>query len=126
MIKATAQGNIPMTAEEVALHLASQPTEAQVLQDAKDAKCRIINEKTKDEIVNIAGSDAKQRNYLAKYNELLAKKIEGVTLTEEEVVVLTTLKTLWVQIEMLVNEGNAKEAQIQTLSTIDEVTSFVI
>ena len=45
---------------------------------------------------------AKQRNYLAKYNEL------------------------WVQIEMLVNEGNAKEAQIQTLSTIDEVTSFVI
>ena len=125
MIKATSQGNVQMTEEEIAIHLASQPTEAELLQQAKDRKCDEIDKATREAIVNLIGSEAKQRNLLAKYNDLLEKKIDGA-ITADEVTIMNEIKSAWILVEQTVIDGNNKEALVQTLETIEQVNAEVV
>lgn len=81
--------------------------------------CKIVDKKTNFKILNLA-SENKQRNYLAKYNELLEKKFSGV-ITADEITSMNTLKQLWLSIETLVNDGNAEEVEIMDYITIDQL-----
>ena len=117
---------VDMSAEEIAEYENARPTEADRLQQAKDDKCELIDTATKESIIAVVGNEAKQRNYLAKYNELLEKKIDGVVLTVDEVNTTALIKSLWLQVETLATQGNAKEAQVQTYLTIEQVEAEVV
>jgi len=110
--------------EDVTITKAEQETEylANKLQKAKDAKCDLVDKATSASILEMA-SENKQRNYLAKYNELLEKKLDGV-ITEDETQNMTELKELWTSIETLVNNGNTKEAEIQACETVAELEAI--
>lgn len=93
------------------------------LDTIKNDKCAVVDKQTSSSILKLAGI-TKQRNYLAKYNELLEKKYDGI-ITDDEAIQMNELKSLWNNIETLVNSGNAKEAEIMGCSTIDELKLVV-
>ena len=61
-----------------------------------------------------------QRNYLAKYNELLEQKLDG-TITAEGLTLMDSMKEVWTTIENLRMAGNEKEALITACTTIEEL-----
>lgn len=93
------------------------------LQKIKDEKCKQIDANTKKSIIALAGSDAKQRNMSAKAIQLTKKLIDG-TITTEESAQLDGFNALFEQVETLINDGNAKEAEVQACTTVDEVVAL--
>jgi len=89
------------------------------LVDAQALLANQVDSNTRASILDLA-SENKQRNYLAKYNELLEKKFDGI-ITSEETTQMQELKALWATIETLVNDGNAKEVQINDCATMAEL-----
>lgn len=98
------------------------PTTDEELQDAKDAKCKVIDSQTQSDILNIA-SEPKQRNYLAKAIELEKKQRNGLT-DEADDDQLIALESIWTSIETLVNDGNAKEQLVQDATNIEDIESI--
>lgn len=88
-------------------------------EDIKLLKCQEIDSKTKKSIIALAGSLEQQSNKQAKASQLILKKIIG-TITQEETAMLEHLNGLFTQIETLINDGNAKEAEIMACATIKE------
>lgn len=82
-----------------------------------------INDTTRDTILSMASME-KQNNYQAKYTELLEKKFDMVITIEEESI-MAELKQLWLDIETLVNTGNAKEALVDDCVTIDAIKTVI-
>ena len=65
----------------------------------------------------------KQRNYLAMYNNLLEKKLDG-TITDEEASSMALLKSIWADIQAIREASNAKEQELLALTTIEEVIAY--
>lgn len=110
------------TDEDGTVHTKAEQEQAylgNLLSTAKEQKISAIDTDTKTKILELC-SEPMQRNYLAKYNELLEKKVDG-TITPDETTQMSTLKTLWLQIEQLRIAGNAKESQVSACTTVAEV-----
>ena len=93
-------------------------------EDIKLLKCQEIALKTKKSIIALAGSLEQQSNKQAKASQLILKKVIG-TITQEETALLEYLNGLFVQIETLINDGNAKEAEIMACTTAEEFEAVV-
>lgn len=75
-------------------------------------------------IIAIANED-KQRNYIARFSELLGKKSEG-TLTQSEVDEMTFLRGIWARVKAIRTSSDAIEAEIDALATANEASAYVI
>ncbi len=109
-----------MTDEEQQEWESNQPTIEQKLQEAKDKKCDEIDSNTSKSIIALVGNDVQQRNKTAKSVQLSRKEIAG-TITDEELVMLEALDEGFRQVEVLIADGNALEASVQAMTTIEEV-----
>jgi hypothetical protein len=68
----------------------------------------------------------KQRNLLARTAELIEEKADGGTLSSDEDTELTSMKALWIRIKAMRTASNAIEAEIDGLSTREEILDFDI
>ena len=109
-----------MTPEEVSEYEASLPTQEELLQQAKDTKCKLVDSATANSIITLAGDLKQQANKQAKSSQLIRKESLG-TITDEEKITLDYLDGLFVQIETLIADGNAKELEIQACTTLEEL-----
>ena len=113
------EGVVTTKAEHEATYL------AKLLQDAKDAKIKAIDAATMDAIVTLAGDEAKQRNRLM-LGQILSRKESNGTATAEEITQLNALEAMALEVEGLRITGNAREAEVQAMTTVEEVEAVVI
>lgn len=93
------------------------------LKEKKDTKCQGIDSRTKQSIITLAGSLESQSNKQAKSSQLIRKESLG-TITTEEKALLEYLDDLFVQIEVIINDGNAKEVEIQDCVSVEAVEAL--
>lgn len=108
------------TAEEIAAELANIE-----LQDAKDAKIKIIDTNTANAIEALVGDNNKQKDKLGLASYLM-KKLHDGTLTAQETLDLDELNGMWLQVAEMKTTGNNKEAAVQACTTIQEVEAVII
>ena len=94
------------------------PTDNDIFQIAKDEKIIAIDLETKASIILVAGSLENQSNLQAKSTQLTLKEVRG-TITVDESTQLSGLEDLYVTVENMVNEGNARETQVSDLVLTD-------
>ena len=104
--------------EQVIYDLSPEDVEAN-LNSLKTAKINETDQQTAQAIESTL-STPMQRNYLAKYNELLEQKLGG-TITDEGLTLMASMKDVWTTIENLRIAGNEKEALITACTTIEEL-----
>lgn len=106
--------------------LGPQPT-AQALSDAAlDAKKSTTKQAIKDEASRriLAGiPDWKQRNLLARANELIRKEIKG-TATVEESAELDALEAQKAGLDSVRAASDAAEAEVDALTTVEDIDAY--
>lgn len=65
-----------------------------------------------------------QRNYTAKSVELTEKKVDGVALTPEELIILDVIKAKWVLIQQIRAASDSIEADIDGVNTIEGIEAY--
>ena len=95
------------------------------LEPLKLAKCKEVDTNTANSITALAGSLESQSNKQAKASQLIRKEALG-TITAIEATTLAYLDDLFLQIEILVATGNAKEAEIMACTTLATFEAVVI
>ena len=91
-----------------------QYTDEELFKEAKDKKIALIDTQTANNIQALIGDNNKQKDLLATYNYLLEKKFDG-TMSSYEAEKMNDIKTKWLQVPKLKNEGNTKEAEVLNL-----------
>ena len=86
---------------------------------AQETKIALIDSTTKASIIELAGSLENQSNLQAKSTQLSLKEFRGTLTNQTEIDQLAYIENLYVQVENLVNDGNAKEVQASTLLLSD-------
>jgi len=114
-----------MTDEEILEWEAIQPTTKQLLQEAKDTKCKEIDAFTKNKIVALVGNGTKQRNLNAKSTQLALKELRG-TITDDEQTLLNQLNDTFEEVESLIVAGNTLENEVQAMETIGEIENVKV
>ena len=89
--------------------------------EIKTQKITLIDTQTASAIEALIGDNNKQKDLLATYNYLLEKKFEG-DITADEIEMMNTIKTKWLQVSELKTNGNAKETEASNLLLEDYET----
>lgn len=92
------------------------------LANAKKAKKAEIDRTTEQAILAVASRD-RQRNYMAKAQQIERRQRLG-TSTAEEDATIDVLEGMWVKIESLVIDGDARELAVDACNTVAEVDAI--
>ncbi|MCK5601039.1 hypothetical protein KAR91_04165 [Candidatus Pacearchaeota archaeon] len=68
----------------------------------------------------------KQRNYTAKSVELTEKKVDGLTLTEDELNSLAAIKIKWASIQQIRTASDNIEIEVDNISNIEFIEAYGI
>lgn len=97
-----------------------RPVIKDTLEYDKEQAILAVNVKTAEDIVALVGDAEDQRNKTAKSVQLLYIQANG-TITDEELVELTALNTMFSTIEQMIADGKTKIATIEACTTVEEL-----
>ena len=112
----------PSKLQELYVLAEEATTHKQALKILKKAKKAEIDRTTEQAILAVASRD-RQRNYMAKAQQIERRQRLG-TSTAEEDATIDVLEGMWVKIESLVIDGDARELAVDACNTVAEVDAI--